>query len=55
MQMKRPADIDAMKLRDFLAAAEAFTTAGGGMSEAERDELWEWIQASPTTDTSRSS
>lgn len=44
MQMKRPADVDVMMLRDFLAAAEAFTTAGGGMSEAEKDELWEWMR-----------
>jgi hypothetical protein len=33
-----------MTLRDFLAAAKAFTTAGGRMSEAERDEIWEWIR-----------
>jgi hypothetical protein len=40
----RPADVDAMVLRDFVAAVEAVSTSGGGMSEAERDELWEWIR-----------
>ena len=40
----RPADVDAMSLRDYLAAVEAFTAKSGGMSEAEKDELWEWIQ-----------
>ena len=46
----RPADVDAMMLRDFLAAVTAFSSKAGGMSEAERDELWEWIRAikSPT-------
>lgn len=40
----RPADVDAMVLRDFLAAVEAFSSKGGGLSEAEKDELWEWLQ-----------
>ncbi|MFC3207207.1 gene transfer agent family protein [Aquamicrobium soli] len=40
----RPADVDAMSLREFLAAVEAFTSKSGGLSEAERDELWEWIR-----------
>lgn len=39
----RPADVDAMMLREFLAAVEAFSSKGGGLSAEERDELWEWI------------
>lgn len=39
----RPADVDAMMLREFLAAVEAFSSKGGGLSEAEKDELWAWI------------
>lgn len=40
----RPADVDAMMLREFLAAVDAFTSKSGGLSEAEKDELWEWIR-----------
>lgn len=40
----RPADVDAMSLRDFLAAVTAFKSKAGGMTAAEQDELWEWIR-----------
>lgn len=40
----RPADVDAMMLREFLVAVDAFSSKGGGLSERERDELWEWIR-----------
>jgi len=40
----RPADVDAMTLHDFLVLVAAFTSNAGGMSEAEKDELWEWIR-----------
>ncbi|OQM77573.1 GTA-gp10 family protein [Manganibacter manganicus] len=40
----RPADVDAMALWEFLAAVEAFSSKGGGLSEVEKDELWEWIR-----------
>ncbi len=42
----RPAEVDAMSLREFLVAVEAFSSKGGGLSETERDELWEWIRES---------
>lgn len=33
-----------MTLFAFVSAVEAFSTNAGGMSEAEKDELWEWIR-----------
>lgn len=42
----RPADVDALMLREFLVAVEAFSSKSGGLSEAEKDELWEWIRES---------
>lgn len=40
----KPADVDSMSLREFLATVTAFTSKSGGLSEAEKDELWEWLQ-----------
>jgi hypothetical protein len=40
----RPADIDAMTLREFIAAVTAFSSNTGGMTQSESDELWEWIR-----------
>jgi hypothetical protein len=41
-----PAEVDRMSPWQFAAAAAGFATIHGepGMSEAEADEIWEWMQ-----------
>lgn len=45
-----PAEVKAMSVFEYLSALEAFHEAnnpggGGKLSESEKDELWEWLQA----------
>lgn len=40
-----PAEVNAMDLYSFMAALDGFTSSTtNGMSAAEKDEIWEWLQ-----------
>lgn len=50
-----PDQIDRMSLWQFMACVEGYMKAngsgGGGLSESEQDEIWEWMKTKETGDS----
>ena len=45
-----PQQIDRMSVWQFMAALDGWMQGhggGGGLTEAEKDELWDWMQTRP--------